>query len=141
MPLPGADEALHLHAQPVRPFGLAGAIAGGALMMGMCLYGSGFDYVLDIGGRPRFSWPAFVIPSFSFAMLAGALALWLTLFVQIRLPRLNHPAFNIPGFARASQDRFFLVVEQRGAAFDPAGIERALRDLAIPPLRICRVPR
>ena len=37
----------------------AAGMAGGAAMFGMCLYATAYDYVFDIGGRPRFSWPAF----------------------------------------------------------------------------------
>jgi hypothetical protein len=29
------------------------------------------------------------------------------------LPLLHHPVFNLPEFARASSDRFFLMIEER----------------------------
>jgi hypothetical protein len=141
VPVPGAAEALRLPAQPIHPFALVGVIAGGGAMMAMCLYATAYDYVFNIGGRPRFSWPAFVVPSFSFAMLAGALAVVTAFLVLNRLPRLNHPAFNIPDFGRATQDRFFLAVEARDERFDPDAVERALGQLLQPPLRVSRVPR
>ena len=62
-----------------------------------------------------------------------------------RLPTLNHPSFNIPGFLRASQDRFFLTVAPPTASdsstFDAAAIERALAALAERPLAVSRVKR
>ncbi len=90
---------------------------------------TGFDYVFDVGGRPRFSWQAFLVPSVSFGTLCGGLTALLALLFQNRLPRLNHPAFAIPGFSRASEDRFFLALEAAGPRFDPARIEQALARL------------
>ncbi len=81
-------------------------------MMGMCIYATAYDYVFDIGGRPRVSWPAFVVPSLSFALMTGALATYLAMLFLNRLPRLNHPAFNIPDFTRVTQDRYFLTVAE-----------------------------
>jgi hypothetical protein len=110
----------------------------------MCVYATAYDYVFLIGGRPRLSWPSFVVPSISFAMMAGCVAIHLALLVLNRLPRLNHPAFNIPGFLRASDDRFFLTAEARDDRFDAGRIERRLAGLpaeAGRPLEIRRIPR
>ncbi len=141
VPVPGAAEALRLPREPIHPFALGGAVLGGALMMAMCIYATVYDYVFNIGGRPRFSWPPFVIPSVSFAMLVGTLAVVLAMLVLNRLPRLNHPAFNIPDFGRSTQDRFFLVVEARDEGFDPDAVEHALAGLYSQPAAISRVPR
>ena len=141
VPVEGAAEALRLAEEPIHPFALVGAALGGAAMMGMCLYATAYDYVFNIGGRPRFSWPAFVVPSVSFAMLVGTLAVLLALLVLNRQPRLNHPAFNIPNFPRSTQDRFFLVVEARHDRFDPDLVEQALAALRARPVLVSRVPR
>ena len=141
VPVPGAAEPLRLPREPIHPFALGGILVGGVLMMGMCTWATVADYVFDIGGRPLFSWPYFVIPSVSFAMLIGALAVLLALLVLNRLPRLNHPAFNIPHFGRSTQDRFFVVVEAREDGFDPDAVERAMASLANRPLAVSRVPR
>ena len=58
-----------------------------------------------------------------------------------RLPRLNHPAFNIDDIDGVTQDRMFLVVEARSDDFDPAAVEHVLRALPDRPRRIQRVPR
>ncbi|GJD47880.1 hypothetical protein OPKNFCMD_0592 [Methylobacterium crusticola] len=142
VPMPEAAEILGQPAGHIPLFALAAALAGAAAFMAMCLYAVGIDYVFDIGGRPRLSWQSFVVPSVSFGMLCGALATVLALLVENRLPRLNHPAFNIPDFTRATQDRFFLAFEARDDRFDAERIERALLSLRGPrALMIRRVPR
>ncbi len=141
VPIPEAAATLRQPTHSIPPFAIAGVLIGGAAMMGMCLYATGYDYVFNVGGRPRFSWPSFVVPTVSFAMLLGTLAVVFALFLYNRLPRLNHPAFNIPNFTRSTQDRFFLAVEAQGEDFDPVAVERALTALADRPSRIDRVPR
>ncbi|MCJ2063429.1 DUF3341 domain-containing protein [Methylobacterium sp. J-088] len=144
VPMPRTLRPLGLEARSILPYALAGALLGGAGFYGMCVYATAYDYVFLIGGRPRLSWPSFVVPSISFAMMAGCVAIHLALLVLNRLPRLNHPAFNIPGFLRASDDRFFLTAEARDDRFDAARIERRLAGLpaeAGRPLEIRRIPR
>lgn len=145
-PVPMADalKTLGRHNRSVLPYALGAALAGGAAFYGMCVYATAYGYVFDVGGRPRFSWPSFVVPSVSFAMMSGTLAVHAVLLFVNRLPRLNHPAFNIPGFGRVTQDRYFLAAEARGPDFDADCIVRQLAALpegAGRPLAIARVPR
>ncbi|MET7245672.1 quinol:electron acceptor oxidoreductase subunit ActD [Methylobacterium sp. EM32] len=141
VPMPRAADALGRPAGILPPLALGAALLGGIAFMAMCLYATGFDYVFDVGGRPRFSWQAFMVPSVSFGILCGGLTALLALLFQNRLPRLNHPAFAIPGFSRASEDRFFLALEAAGPRFDPARIEQALARLPDGrPLMVRRVP-
>jgi hypothetical protein len=141
VPMARAADALGRPAGILPLLALGTALAGGTAFMLMCLYASGIDYVFDVGGRPRFSWQAFMVPSVSFGTLCGGLATVLALLFQNRLPRLNHPAFAIPGFTRASEDRFFLALEAAGPRFDPERIERALARLPQGrPLMVRRVP-
>lgn len=70
-----------------------------------------YDYPLNVGGRPLNSWPVFLLVPFEVGMLAAALAGIIALFWRCGLPRLHHPIFEVAGFDRASQDRFFLLAE------------------------------
>jgi hypothetical protein len=66
------------------------------------------NYPIDSGGRPLHSWPAFMMFPFSVGILAAAVGGAIALFFETGLPRLHHPLFALPGFERASQDRFLL---------------------------------
>ena len=142
VPIAGMGEALSLSSSSMSLIAVGAVLLGFAGMMGMCLYATAADYVFNIGGRPLVSWPAFVVPSVSFSLMTGAVATYLSMLFLNRLPRLNHPAFNIPDFTRVTQDRYFLTVSERsGAALDLDAIEAALDGLADRPVRVTRVPR
>ncbi|KAB1073944.1 quinol:electron acceptor oxidoreductase subunit ActD [Methylobacterium planeticum] len=144
VPIPNVLHALRIRDRTIRPYAILGALLGGGAFLAMCIYATAYDDTFLIGGRPRFSWPSFVVPSVSFAMMSGTLAIHLALLVLNRLPRLNHPAFNIPGFSRATAERFFLSAEAQGDAFDVERIEETLADLpagAGRPITIRRIVR
>jgi ActD protein len=140
-PVPATFSALRLPHWHIKRFGFAGLVLGGLGMMCMCLYATVYSYPFLIGGRPLVSWPYFVVPSVSFAMLFGTLATVAGFLLLNRLPRLNHPAFNIPDFIRVTEDRFFIVIEARDDEFDADAVERRLAALAEPPRRVSRVSR
>ena len=141
VPVDGMGAALGLPSSSMSLIAIAAVLAGFAALMGMCLYATADDYVFNIGGRPLISWPAFVVPSVSFSLMAGALATYFAMLFLNRLPRLNHPAFNIPDFTRVTQDRYFLTVAEGTGDLDIAAIEAALDGLSDRPLRVTRVPR
>ena len=141
VPVPEVREVMDLPRQPIYPFAIVGGLLGGGAMFAMCSYATVIAYRFNVGGRPQFAWPAFLVPSFSSAMLGGSVVTLVALFVLSRLPRLNHPAFNIPGFGRATNDRFFVAVEARDDQFDPKRVEAMLAGLALRPLAVNRVLR
>jgi hypothetical protein len=120
---------------------LLGFFAGFSGMFAFCAHAADYAYVFGIGGRPVFSWPAYIVPSLSCGLLCGGLAAFLAMLVLNRLPRLNHPVFNIPGIGRASVDRYFVVLSHPRAAPDVARAEQVFGNLAAAPLAIHRVPR
>lgn len=77
-------------------------------------------YPLDVGGRPAHAVPAFAIITFECAILVGATAAFILLFVSCGLPRLAHPLFAAPGFRRASLDAFFVGIEAGDPLFNRA---------------------
>ena len=94
--------------------GVAGACFGFLLQYGVSVE----LYPINIGGRPFNSWPAFIVIVFECTILFAALSAVIGMLFLNGLPQPYHPVFNVPQFARASTDRFFLVVHATDPRFE-----------------------
>lgn len=111
--------------------GMLGLLGGFALQW----YGAAVSYPLDIGGRPPASWPAFIPIAFEIAVLCAVTAGFVGFFALARLPKPYQPIAALPDFDRASQDRFFLVVDDDDPRFAEADVAGVFKELP------CRVVR
>jgi hypothetical protein len=128
-PVPGLARVLDAGRERVPRYALAGALFG-ALSGFLIQYVTAvIDYPIDVGGRPAFSWPAFLPITVILTLLWGAVGAVFGLFVQLRLPRLYHPVFNVAEFAEASRDGYFLVIRADNPGYDPAHSVARLRAL------------
>jgi len=105
---------------------LSAALAGGGLAYLVQWWCNGYDYPIDVGGRPLNSVPASIPIAFESAVLAACLTGFVALMAFCGLPRLHHPVFEVEGFDRASVDRFWLGID--GA--DPRIDDRLPQELA-----------
>ena len=72
---------------------------------------TGYPYL--ISGKPLLSTPAFIPVMFELTILFSALTTVGLMFAFNGLPQLYHPLFRSKRFRRASDDRFFVVIEAR----------------------------
>ena len=117
-PIHEMSEALNFHERKVAPIILAGGIVGLLGGWGLEYWTQVIAYPLNIGGRPYNSWVSFIPPAFETTILVAAFSAVIGMLALNGFPRPYHPVFNAPRFERASQDKFFLVIEAADPKFD-----------------------
>jgi hypothetical protein len=136
-PLEGLDRAIGFETYGVQAWMFVGGVLGALVGFFMQYYAHVGGYFMNIGGRPLNSWPAFVIITFELTVLFSSLFGFVAVLALNRLPKVHHPVFEVPGFERASIDRFFLVIEADDLRFEEEGTRKFLESLD--PLRVVPV--
>ena len=117
-PIEELSDALHLHKNKLPLIVLIGGIMGGLTGYLLQYFITVIYYPINIGGRPLHSWPAYIIITFELTILLASLAAVFGLLALCGLPMPYHPVFNVPRFALASRNRFFLCIESADPLFD-----------------------
>jgi hypothetical protein len=128
-PIEEVSEALELPRSKMPLIVLVGGLLGLSGGYGLQYWVNAWAYPMNVGGRPIHSWPAFIIPTFEMTILFAALFAVLGMFALNGLPQPYHPVFNVPRFAAASRDRYFLVIEAADPKFDRGRTADFLRRL------------
>ena len=118
-PVEEAAEAIGFHRDKVSLITLVGGLMGLCAMFSLETWISTLAYPLNIGGRPTYSWPAFIIPAYEWTILFAGLSACFGMLAMNGLPSLYHPLFNAPNFRTgATDDKFFLCLEATDPKFD-----------------------
>ena len=128
-PLEDLLDVQHLHKNKVALVILIGGLTGCALGFFMQYFASVIHYPINVGGRPLNSWPAFIPEMFECTVLFAAISAMVGMMIMNKLPRPNHPLFEIERFRYATQERFFLCIEAEDPDFDKDGTRKFLEGL------------
>ena len=137
-PVEELAEAIGFHKNRVPLVTLIGAIIGGLSGYLMQYWIAAVDYPVNVGGRPFHSWPAFIVVTFEMTILFGGIFAVLGMLALNGLPMPYHPVFNVPRFAMATKDRFFLIVFSTDPKYSPTSTRQFLESLG--PRSISEVP-
>ena len=128
-PIHGLAEALGFKDRRISRFVLLGGLTGALGGYGLEYWTTVVAYPLNIGGRPLHAWVNFIPPAFETTILFAAFTAGISMLVLNGLPQPYHPMFNVPRFARASQDGFFLAIEASDPRFDLDRTRSFMNDL------------
>lgn len=124
-PVHGIDPAIGIKRSWL-PF-LVLAIALGAVVVGLGMqwYTNTADtspifpgYKFKISGKPYFSLPANIPVTFEVIVLSSAFATFFGMWILNKLPRFSNPLHRISRFKRATNDKFFLMLDKADDKFD-----------------------
>ena len=128
-PVKGLEEALALKRSRLNYLNWSAGAIGAAFAFWLQWLVNHRLFPLNIGGRPSFAIPAFIIVTFETMVLFAGVTAFVGLIWVCRLPRLAHPLFRVEGFESATLDGFWLGVSIEDREFDPERTEDHLREL------------
>lgn len=117
-PIPEIDHYLGIRRTILPWIILAMGIVGGLTGFGMQWFSSVIHYPINIGGRPPNSWPMFIPITFEMTILFSAFTAGIGMLLMNGFPKHYHPVFNVPSFAKASSESFFLSIEHSDPKFN-----------------------
>jgi hypothetical protein len=140
-PVHGLDKAMGIRPTILPILVFCGGLTGACLAFFLQMFTNSFSfdlwvpptwvrgYAFMISGKPYVSLPAFIPVAFELTVLLSALTTVGCVLLLNGLPRLYHPLFKSMRFARATDDRFFVVIEARDPKFARTKTEEFLRSL------------
>lgn len=144
-PVHGIDPAIGIRRTRLPFFVLAVALCGACIGLGMQWYTNKVEesplfpgYGFQISGKPLFSLPANIPVTFEVIVLSSAFATFFGMWILNFLPRMSNPLHRLERFKRATNDKFFLMIESADPKFNSARVESQLRGWGAVAIDECR---
>lgn len=129
-PVHGIEKAMNIGSSFLGFFTLFLGLSGAALAFTFIYWVSAIDYPLIIGGKPYFSWPAFVPVTFEVTVLSaavGTVGVMIALF--FRFPNNSHSLHDTNYMKKVSSDKFGLCITSIDKLFDENKVKDFLKSL------------
>jgi mono/diheme cytochrome c family protein len=127
-PVHGMDKAMKLKPTRLGVFSLAFGILGAVSAVLFMSWVSLVDYPLIIGGKPFWSWPAFVPVAFEVTVLLVAVLTVVTMIVLFfKFPNNSHPLHDTPYMKRVSSDKFGISIQADDPKFNERDVTAFLK--------------
>jgi hypothetical protein len=129
-PVHGMDKAMRLRPSRLGFFALAYGLLGAVSAVGFMTWVTLVDYPLVIGGKPFWSWPAFVPVAFEITvLLASVLTVVSMIVLYFKFPNTSHPLHDTEYMKRVSSDMFGLYIQADDPRFDEKRVREFLSRL------------
>ena len=127
-PIHGMEKAMGLKESPLGWIVLAGGLAGFIGALTLMIWVMGYEYPLNISGKPYINLPIYVPITFELTVLLSAFAATFGMFALNKLPKLHNPLFEVERFEKASDDGFFICVESTDSMFAEESVKKLFTD-------------
>lgn len=126
-PVHGIPKAMKLKWSPLGYFALILGLSGALFGLFFTYWTMSVDYPLTIGGKPWFSFPAFVPVLFELTVLLASVgSALIMLFFLFKFPNNQHPLHDTEYMRRVSLDKLGIVIEAKDPKFDLDKIKEQL---------------
>lgn len=127
-PVHGIDQAMGIKRTRLPWIVLCAGMTGTTTAVLVQWWMNAVDYPWIVSGKPFWSIPANVPVAFELTVLFAALTTFFSMLLLNGLPKLSSPLDRVRRFARASDDRFFLLIEAADPKYDDRSTETLLKD-------------
>jgi mono/diheme cytochrome c family protein len=129
-PVHGMDAAMDLKDSKLGFITLGAGLLGGAGIFGFISWVFLSAYPNVIGGKPYFSWPAFVPITFEITVLSAVLlTVGALIAIFFKFPNNSHPLHDTPYMKNVSSDKFGISVQADDPKFDETAVTALLASL------------
>jgi mono/diheme cytochrome c family protein len=127
-PVHGIDPAMKIRATRLPWIVFVAGLSGGIGALTLQWWTSSVDYEWLVSGKPFFSVLANIPITFELTVLAASLTCFYSMLLLNKLPQPSDPLDRVKRFARATDDRFFVLVRASDPKFDAEGTHALLSD-------------
>lgn len=133
-PVHGIDDAMGIKMTILPWIVLGGGLTGLATAILMQWWMNAVDYPFLISGKPYWSIPASVPIYFELTVLLSAITTFVSVLALNWLPAFYHPLFRSERFKRATNDRFFIAIDDADPLFHKKRTKELLESLSKEPI-------